>query len=622
MSDKYMKTLSIFGSHPYHIRDERFSPIQRTTNMTQPVGWDASTGRFYTNPSNIASIDVDGMKIFNTFSDVLADDTLKDDTYIMTFGFYTPGDGGGGTYYLSIVPPPGPTEINDRNFFISNQILKGISSYEFSDENALFRISTTGGTLYPYVLAKPGYRNVKQWGAKGDGIQDDTMYIQAALDYGYRGNSGTVYFPSGVYKITKTLHIGQNTVVYGEGSISGNEGCYGGSEIAFYPSSADYTTAVILCGLENVTISDSAKPMYQCDFGNLHIRDYSGRTDTVGIEARNLQNRATLHHLFIVNFGYCGLLLDEVKYTSKGSNGGNAPAFCAIRDVFIYNNCGTGTYHTIVKGGGAGATIFENVGMDISHENTVVAGMLFIPNTDGSGNLSTVILNGVKIEIGESSPNLINKLHEGIVIDSGYEGVINIIGSTICGWTTINMDKSLFGNSSASACIRLKSTSAKVNIMGTLLGHLANSTVVNGTATALSDGGIRRINFETLGEGTISGGSDNGGSSNATSATKSTSVGTLYASNINPTVGQSVSFEYTSTSTGQLKILLASYSDNTLNNWETIAIESGVQKTSCTYTFNTSGTYRVFPSLDLAEPDYSSDYIEINVTSSSSGSSG
>ena len=44
--------------------------------------------------------------------------------------------------------------------------------------------------------------NVKDFGAVGDGVTDDTAAIQAAIDYA----EGEVYFPVGNYKISSSLN--------------------------------------------------------------------------------------------------------------------------------------------------------------------------------------------------------------------------------------------------------------------------------------------------------------------------------------------------------------------------------------------------------------------------------
>lgn len=57
-------------------------------------------------------------------------------------------------------------------------------------------------TLTFGLPAKNGddYVTPQMYGAKGDGVTDDTVAVQSALD-----NGGVIYFPSGVYKVTRQL---------------------------------------------------------------------------------------------------------------------------------------------------------------------------------------------------------------------------------------------------------------------------------------------------------------------------------------------------------------------------------------------------------------------------------
>ena len=59
--------------------------------------------------------------------------------------------------------------------------------------------------------------NVKDFGAAGDGIQDDTSAIQAALT---AGAGGKVFLPEGIYKTTNALNISSNTWLCGSGEGS------------------------------------------------------------------------------------------------------------------------------------------------------------------------------------------------------------------------------------------------------------------------------------------------------------------------------------------------------------------------------------------------------------------
>lgn len=59
--------------------------------------------------------------------------------------------------------------------------------------------------------------NPVTYGAKGDGIQDDTAAIQKALDQAAK-EEGTVMLPSGTYLITDSLKIGKHVSLQGEGA--------------------------------------------------------------------------------------------------------------------------------------------------------------------------------------------------------------------------------------------------------------------------------------------------------------------------------------------------------------------------------------------------------------------
>lgn len=56
--------------------------------------------------------------------------------------------------------------------------------------------------------ADAGVVNVKDtYGAKGDGVTDDTAALQKAIDEN-KGKPGTLYFPNGVYLVSNTLDVG------------------------------------------------------------------------------------------------------------------------------------------------------------------------------------------------------------------------------------------------------------------------------------------------------------------------------------------------------------------------------------------------------------------------------
>jgi len=54
------------------------------------------------------------------------------------------------------------------------------------------------------------HRDVRDFGAKGDGTTDDTAAIQAAMD------AGDVYLPPGYYRVTKTLVLHEGISMVGK----------------------------------------------------------------------------------------------------------------------------------------------------------------------------------------------------------------------------------------------------------------------------------------------------------------------------------------------------------------------------------------------------------------------
>lgn len=93
----------------------------------------------------------------------------------------------------------------------------GASVTDLGDEVALVTItgSGSGGSSSDVI-------NVTEYGAFGNGTDDDTTYIQAAIDAACAlGDFRTVYFPAGTYKITATIDIDCSVRLLGAGGYPG-----------------------------------------------------------------------------------------------------------------------------------------------------------------------------------------------------------------------------------------------------------------------------------------------------------------------------------------------------------------------------------------------------------------
>ena len=56
--------------------------------------------------------------------------------------------------------------------------------------------------------------NVKSFGAKGDGVTDDTNAIKLALE-----SSNVIYFPKGTYRVTETINLTKSTKIFGDENV-------------------------------------------------------------------------------------------------------------------------------------------------------------------------------------------------------------------------------------------------------------------------------------------------------------------------------------------------------------------------------------------------------------------
>jgi hypothetical protein len=62
--------------------------------------------------------------------------------------------------------------------------------------------------------------NVKDFGAVGNGVANDTAAIQAAIDFAYNNNGGVVYIPKGTYLTKSTILAKDNVTLVGDGAES------------------------------------------------------------------------------------------------------------------------------------------------------------------------------------------------------------------------------------------------------------------------------------------------------------------------------------------------------------------------------------------------------------------
>jgi hypothetical protein len=133
--------------------------------------------------------------------------------------------------------------------------------------------------------------SVKDFGAVGDGVADDTTAIQDAADYIYNGGvgvyGGELYFPQGTYKITSAITISQRTLIKGSGKGS---------------------TVISAIGCSGFYAANSVRGTF-----NINIRDISIGGDGTGVTKHGIElvgdggvNVAQVHLENILVGGFSG----------------------------------------------------------------------------------------------------------------------------------------------------------------------------------------------------------------------------------------------------------------------------------------------------------------------------
>ncbi|MCF6307395.1 MAG: hypothetical protein L3J09_05515 [Flavobacteriaceae bacterium] len=154
--------------------------------------------------------------------------------------------------------------------------------------------------------------NVKNFGAKGDFLQDDTKAIQKCFAEIEKNGGGIAYFPNGTYKVSRTLIPGKSWCLKGVSNIIIKGESKKGSIIKLASKQKNYTRMLVLEGSSEITIKNITFD------GNLENQNNPNNpNEHLGAVFINYSNHINIINSNFINTGGDGISIRGVKKPSK-----------------------------------------------------------------------------------------------------------------------------------------------------------------------------------------------------------------------------------------------------------------------------------------------------------------
>ncbi|WP_449649067.1 glycosyl hydrolase family 28-related protein [Rahnella aceris] len=217
---------------------------------------------------------------------------------------------------------------SERRLFLKNSAIGLFGTYFF--------VNNAYGTLKK--AAQEHSLNVMDFGARGDGINDDASAFQNACDYALKIGGAKIYIPDPVkyYKLSFPVYLSDNTEVFGEGKTT---------RIVF-------EDPLFIKGRGGFVIGSSQEA--NKNFANEWYKNKKNPT-TINLGFKNPSQREYLrdnpHFLQAENSLIHDVFL-EAKFTNKNARGwgGYGINFVNARDCHAYNIWGSGWTQLIGMG--------------------------------------------------------------------------------------------------------------------------------------------------------------------------------------------------------------------------------------------------------------------------------
>lgn len=268
--------------------------------------------------------------------------------------------------------------------------------------------------------------SVKDFGAVGDGVVDDTTAINNAYTAAEAAGGVEVYWPAGTYKTTSTVTCGSKCSTRASQAILS----YTGSGVAFDIQGVWDTDAGVDKG-DNISI---LPVVIRSSLG------WNAGTDSTSIGVRIANRKMTTFFVRGIQNFYRGLVLESTT----------ANTVCNTFHIgFILNNQYGIDFGTITPGLGTNQNQFIGGQVSINSAYTAVSPRISI-NMPDVGENNTNLFLGLNLEKGGNEKAIVCASSENVFLNCRFEG-----GAASAGYITLsgNRNKVIGGAPSAAATL-------------------------------------------------------------------------------------------------------------------------------------------------------------------------
>lgn len=344
-------------------------------------------------------------------------------------GYYSPGDGGGGIFFWD-------------------------ATATTTDNGGTVIALTAGGVgRWRRVLTQP--INVRWFGARGDGVSDDTAVIRKAIA---AATGKHLYVPTGKFLVGATSGT-EIFLLNHQIKITGDGGAIGLSEI----SVSSTTPATVDVFRVSPDVADDVNSFYGWGVTDLTIRPQSGSPARAGINidlgAGQFLAKANFERNWIGPFGdYC---------IRQGKTGGSDGFFTSVIADNVFLGGGGGL---LLDSSGDSLKILRNTitGSGLGLYTAPISGaaiQIIEHNNITSAGGAVVVVNGAQVKI------IANQIEQAVAYAGTYNAAVTLLNCTSCDVVGNNIN----GHGRVD-CIRLGAGSAANRLDDNLLSASVVST--------------------------------------------------------------------------------------------------------------------------------------------------